>query len=313
MMLKGYDVMNETKICLLGGDTRQITMARRLAQSGFETAVWGLPHPDTDSCGADPGFVRCTDPCSAVCGCRAVILPLPATSDGIHVRCTCTEESLPLMRRELRLTDLMEMMPSGCLLLSGMPGEVLRSMARDANIPLFDYYDCETVQLRNAIPTAEGALALAMEALPVTLYGAACTILGYGRIGRRLAGVLQALGAQVTVAARSERDRCSAEISGCRICSISDFLLHPGEPDVIFNTVPVPLLDAAAMKRLPASALYMELASAPGGIEAAALRECRQRVIRAPSLPGRVAPVSAGEILAASVLEILRREGVSAP
>lgn len=302
--------MNETKICLLGGDTRQITLARHLAECGYETAVWGLVLPEG---GESPAFVRCADAESAVRGSRAVILPLPATADGVRVNCRQADGALPLARCELRLTRLMEMMPPGCLLLAGMPGDLLRAMAREANITLIDYYDCESVQIRNAVPTAEGAVALAMNALPVTIFGSDCTVLGYGRIGRRLASILHALGAHVTVAARSDRDLCQAEISGCTARPLSEFLAMPGQPDVLFNTIPAPVLTRDAMERLPASSIYIELASAPGGIEASAVKLCRQTILHASSLPGKVAPVTAGRILFASVRRILASEGVNAP
>ena len=182
--------MNDIKICVLGGDTRQLSLARHLSLSGYETAVWGLPTSDgTDTVSAycaDFGGVRCADPESAVSGSRAVILPLPATTDGVRVNCAPSERGDPTTQRELRLTHLMQILPKGVLLLAGRPGDVLRSMARDENVRLIDYYDLEEVQIKNAVPTVEGAIAIAMRELPITLFEARCTILGYGRIGKRL-------------------------------------------------------------------------------------------------------------------------------
>lgn len=303
--------MNETKICVLCGDTRQTALAYYLAQNGYETAVWGIPLPDGTTLPPFEG-VRCADPESAVTGSRVVILPLPATTDGVRVHSPALAHEDVSMRREIRLTHLIASLSGDVLLLAGRPGEVLRSMARDANIRLIDYYDSEAVQVKNAVPTAEGALALAMEALPITIHGARCTVLGYGRIGRRMSQILYALGARVTVAARSERDLSSAAISGCTALSLYDFLLTPGRPDVIFNTIPVPLLTEEILARLPPGTVYVELASAPGGIAAEAETRCAQRIIKAPSLPGKVAPYTAGRILFETIVEILESEGIRA-
>ena len=50
------------------------------------------------------------------------------------------------------------------------------------------------------MPTAEGAIQLAMEELPITLHGARVLVIGYGRLGRVLADRLAGLKARVSVA-----------------------------------------------------------------------------------------------------------------
>jgi dipicolinate synthase subunit A len=300
--------MNEIKICLLGGDRRQIALARTLGEKGYECALWGVFPPG----GTGETFtgVRCADAQSAVTGSRAVILPLPATADGVRVHCPLPDHTLPEARQELRLTHLMEMVPHGVPLLAGRPGDVLRTMARDAGLRLIDYYEREEVQIRNSVPTAEGALALAMRELPVTVFGAPCTVLGYGRVGRRLSEILRALGAQVTVAARSLRDLSWAAVSGCRVRPLPEYLRQPDACAVLFNTIPTPVVDEECMDRLPPDALCIELASSPGGFTPQALKNSRQRILRAPSLPGAVAPDSAGRILGEAIARILEEEGV---
>jgi len=307
--------MNHTKICLLGGDTRQTSLANYLAEEGYETAVWALPTPENSSC--PPGmsrecsFVKCADAASAVLGSRAVILPLPASLDGVRLNCPVFEKESPTMRRELRLTSLISMLPPGTLLFAGMPGEVLRTMARDANIRLIDYYDSEAVQIKNAVPTAEGALSLAMSKMPITLHGSSAAVLGFGRIGRCLSSLLRAMGAHVCVAARSEKDLSWASVSGCRTVSFADFLENPGIPDVLFNTVPAPLIDTETFLKLPQHTLLIELASRPGGFTDECLKTAAQRILQAPSLPGKYAPYTAGRILYETVSGMLRREGIT--
>jgi len=314
MMRKGKKIMNDTKICLLGGDTRQTALAYYLAGKGYETAVWGIPFSENSSpggiCSGDFRGVKCSDPESAVAQSRVVILPLPATTDGVRLNCPAAENTPPLMRKELRLTSLLSMLNDGMLLLAGKPGEVLRSMARNANVRLIDYYDDEALQIKNAIPTAEGAIALAMNELPVTLFGTSCCILGYGRIGKRLSEILRALGAKVKVAARSERDLCYAALSGCEVQEIHDFLKSPGQVQVLFNTIPVQLIGKEVLCKLKDNTLLIELASAPGGFVPEALKQCGCRFIRAASLPGKVAACTAGRILFETIDKILEREGI---
>ena len=55
---------------------------------------------------------------------------------------------------------------------------------------------------RNAVATAEGAIAEAVLHSDGTLHGAACLVIGFGRVGLALAQRLRGLSAHVTVAAR---------------------------------------------------------------------------------------------------------------
>ena len=64
------------------------------------------------------------------------------------------------------------------------------------------------------MPTAEGAIQLAMEELPITLHGARVLVIGYGRLGRVLADRLAGLKARVSVAARRYADLAWAENCG---------------------------------------------------------------------------------------------------
>ncbi len=160
---------------------------------------------------------------------------------------------------------------------------------------LRDYYDREEVALRNAAITAEGALALALEKTERTLLGSRVLILGGGRIAGALWTRLRALGAEVTVYARSPAQRTAAEIAGCR--SLDRLPEKPEGYHILFNTVPAPILPAAAK-----GTLNIELASAPGGF-----RDPAGAVI-ARGLPGKTAPFSAAEVLHSSVQAILREE-----
>ena len=306
--------MNNTKICVLGGDTRQLTLAQCLARSGYETALWGLPYPDSNDtvsayCG-NHNCVRCADPESALRGSSAVILPLPSTVDGVRVNCPTIHTSDVKNGTDLRLIRLMEWMPKSALLLAGKATDLMRSMAREENIRIIDYYDLEEIQMKNAIPTVEGAIEIALKELPITLFESECIILGYGRIGKRLAHILRALGANVTVCARSEKDLTGARIVGCKALRLSDFQANPCASDVLFNTIPTNILTAEMLEVLPKRTLIIELASAPGCMDTRTQKKCRQKFIRASSLPGKIAPITAGRILFESIEQILKQEGV---
>lgn len=292
-----------TRQCLavLGGDARQIAMARRLGENGYRVCVWGLGDC-RDSVGAAEIFERWED---AVQKAEAVLLPLPASSDGVWVSCPLGGEAY-----SLRISALLGKM-QGKTLYGGRLSEEFRRQSESFGIATVDYFLSESLQLRNAVPTAEGALAIAMRELPVTVDGLNCAVIGYGRIGKLLAHKLKALGASVTVYARRKEVRTEAEVNGHKTQPLFDC---DGEPTLkalpencraVFNTVPKWIFSKTVLEFVPKNCILIDLASAPGGIDTRAAQELGLRTVWGTALPGKCTPESAGDILAQTVMELL--------
>lgn len=173
---------------------------------------------------------------------------------------------------------------------------------------LRDLYGTEPLTTANAVSTAEGAIQTAMEASDITLHGAACLVLGFGRIGKVLAQKLHGLSANVTIAARKPGDRALAEALGLHSEEIGLYPKGLEQYDYIFNTVPAPVLTEAQLAELTPQCVLTELASAPGGFS----RDfCMQRGLSCcycPGLPGKCAPRTAGSLYAQSILTLLQTE-----
>ena len=161
--------------------------------------------------------------------------------------------------------------------------------------PSARYARREEYRIANARLTAEGAIALLR---PETgLSGAHVLLLGYGRIARLLARELQKAGALVTAAARSAEQRAWAEAEGVEALPLDALSGALGRFDVIIGTIPAPVLTEPLLALVREDAVLLELASAPGGIDAAAAHERDLRYIRAPGLPAKYAPERAAVIL----------------
>ena len=290
----------DMKLAVLGGDRRQLAMAARLASYGYGVVAWGFgdtPMPN--------GVSSVSHWRDAVSAADAVILPLPASADGVRVHCPLHESDT-----FLRMTTLLDAV-SGKRLFGGRLSESVRNIADQKGVIWTDYFESELLQLQNAVPTAEGAIEIALRELPITLHGCGTAIIGYGRIGRALGSRLSALGAKVTVYARSREQRALAVICHhvakplviCdgKSCPADDF------PDtrVIFNTVPGRILTRDILGKIPRNCLLIDLASAPGGIDQVAANELGFRSIWGTSLPGKCAPESAGIIIAESLHSML--------
>ena len=153
---------------------------------------------------------------------------------------------------------------------------------------------------KNAMITAYCALELAQSQLSVTWEDCPVLILGWGRIGKCLGSLLKALGAQVSIAARKEADLAMIAALGCdgRDIGSLDYILRRYR--VIFNTVPSPILSKAQAGLCREDCILVELASSPG-MEA-------PNIIDGRGLPGKLAPESAGKLIARTIMGLWARE-----
>ena len=290
------------KLALIGGDLRQMVTAKTLAADGYEVAVYAM-----DTYAGDWGNVtRAADLQSAVGGADLVVLPLPVTQDDERLHC-------PLTRHTILLTEVFEALQTGQRVVGGKISTQVYTLAKQFGIRITDYLSREELAVANAVPTAEGALAIAMAEVPYTIHGARCLILGYGRVAKALAKTLSAVGAIVTVAARKPQDLAWIDVGGQIPLPFS--VLTDGDTpldyEIVFNTVPEQIVGANLLSRLPEDVLLLDLASAPGGIDHDWAKAHGYHVIWALSLPGKTAPVTAGRIISDSIRYMLKEEAES--
>lgn len=174
----------------------------------------------------------------------------------------------------------------GTLILAGRPGMPVRMAAREAGLPLIDYFLRPELECLNAVPTAEGCLELLLRLRERTIWESGFLVLGYGRVGRAVARRLVLLGGH----------------GDAPLTALPTLL--PGF-DAVINTIPAPVLPRALLQQLPGGALIIDLASLPGGTDFAAAEELGLHAEHALALPGRCAPQTAGALIAQTVLAIL--------
>lgn len=251
-----------------------------------------------------PGVCRYTEDMplkTALNNADIVILGLPVSTDGETI-------SAPQLLRPILMNDLFRMMSGRQLLIGGKFGEKAKALLDVYGIRYVDYLCREEFEIANAVPTAEGAVQIAMEELPITLHSSCVIVTGYGRIGKYLSGVLRSLGAEVTVFARKQADFALIRAAGMQGAPYSLLPEAAACADVVFNTVPARVINGDALRAMRGG-LIIELAAAPGGVDLSAAAENNVRVIRAGGLPGKVAPVTAGEIIKETIYNIFREMG----
>lgn len=274
---------------VIGGDERMKYLAQSIAADGYPVCVCGL-----EKLGTCRGAAECDLPQLAAKS-SVILLPLPATKDGLFL-------NAPYAENEIRLDDDFARFFLHKTVCGGMLQRLTASSSLWREIEPEDYYRREELAVGNAIPTAEGAVGIAIREYPGTINGAKCLITGFGRIGKNLAIILRGMGAEVFCAARKKADLMQMRAFGVQPLTYREISRRF---DLIFNTVPAKVLTSPVLMQQTRDTLIIELASAPGGTDLKRAEELHLHVIDAPSLPGRVAPKTAAEYIKEAVYNIL--------
>lgn len=285
------------KIFLMaGGDARFIHLANRLAEGKKIYAV-GFENPD--------GFsdkVRYL-PCLSSLKEQPdfLILPMPVSRDGSVL-------NAPLSREKIPLSQLLDLCHRQTLVLGGKVPDVLTKACSERGLEVIDYLSREELAVKNAVLTAEGALQLAMEELPVAMAGLEVLLTGYGRVSRCCRKIFAGAGCRLTVAARSFKDLAWAEAEGATSIPLSSLEKALPNCQLLINTVPAPVIGRRELELLPPTSLVVDLA--PGSVDLTAAEQIGIRALAAPSLPGKVAPVSAAAAIAETLDNIFMERGL---
>lgn len=284
--LKGFTV------AMLGGDAREMTLARALAERGAAVKTLGIPADGEN-------IIACSLPEECLNGANALVLPVPGVKESMRLHAAYLENPPEITG------ELLALLPKDTPVLVGMAREPLRRLVKQAGLRLVELMQMEEVAILNSIPSAEGAVQMAMEKMPVTIHGSRCLVFGFGRTAQTLAQLLDAMCAQTTVAARNPAQLARAEAMGLHTIHLSELSTCLRQLDVIFNTIPAPVITGSVLQQLTPATLIIDLASAPGGTDFTAAARLGIEALLAPGLPGKVAPRTAGLLLARVVPRVL--------
>ena len=288
---------NELTFWVVGGDMRQARLAELLSADGHTVHTFAL-----EELGPLAG-VKQEESLREMELADCVVLPLPAAGEGGGL-------NTPLSGAVHPLAEVFDALRPGQVVCAGRVDPDTAALAAEWGLTLYDYFAREELAVANAVPTAEGAIQIAMEELPITLHGARALVIGYGRLGRALAPRLAGLGARVSVAARKYADLAWAESFGFGTEHTGQLRPWLCGYDLVINTVPARVLGEAELAELRPDCLVIDLASKPGGVDLDAAARLGKKVVWALSLPGKVAPVTAGRAIRTAIYNILSELGV---
>ncbi|HOQ16260.1 MAG TPA: dipicolinate synthase subunit DpsA [Defluviitaleaceae bacterium] len=286
------------RFAVIGGDLRQIKLINLLASKGYQVNMFGFDNKNIDS-----GVNLFNNIRELISDADIIVGPIPCSRDNKTVYSDYLDSSI-------MLEDIFKNISEDKIFMAGSITPQIKEIAEQYPFKVIDLLEREELAILNAIPTAEGAILYAMGNSEITIHGSKCLVLGFGKCGKVLAHKLKGLDADLTVEARKAEDLALIKSYGYKALYLQDLEKFIGDYDFIFNTIPALILNRDLLQKIKKSALIIDIASKPGGVDYSAAKELGIQAILAPSLPGKVAPESAALIIYETILNVIRDMGV---
>lgn len=272
-------------IGIIGGDERSVFLKECLEQDDYVVKTFGVFEDDYTNL---EEFLR---------GTIYVVGGIPFSRDDYTI-------NMPNCKNKVSVENLFNSMKECKNLVAGSFSENIKLLAEKHNIKLYDFLDDEDFTIYNAIPTAEGAIKIAIEEHSGTIHSSKSLILGFGRIGKVLADMIKGLNGNVYVAARKKEVFAWIKTMGYIPVSYKDLPTILPKTDILFNTVPSLLIKKEELMVMKKDSLIIDLASKPGGIDFEIAKELGIKTNWALGLPGKVSPKSVAQYMMEKIKNI---------
>jgi dipicolinate synthase subunit A len=287
------DIGKTMSYLIIGGDDRLVELANIFSGKGCKVYTHGMERA-ANCLGESVESLE-----EAVAKSDVIIGPIPFSKETNMVNSLYSENPIEIDKL------------FGCItpdkkLFFGAMNRNSRERAEQFNIKYVDYHQDESYQIFNAIPTAEGAIALMISETDTSLFDSNVLVLGYGRIGNLLSEYTRFLGANVYVEARKEADLTWIKTKGMKEVPLVELENFVGHMDIIVNTVPAMMLDDRMLELMKKNVLLIDLASLPGGIDFQAAKARGIKAIHALGIPGKIAAKSAAKYIYDTVTSKLK-------
>lgn len=309
---KGKNFLVPMKTAIIGGDLRQIYLARYFQELGFPIMVYGndasyynLSQKELDEFHLSTTIASSLE--QLITENTLLLCPIPLTKDHktIFTQPFLQEKNV-LRKQELTLEHFLSLLTKDHMLFGGGIPSYITEHCNTSSIPIYDLMKQDTVAIENAIATAEGTILEAIARSPIILHKSKCLVLGYGRCAKVLADKLKALHAHVTICARKKEALALSNAFGFETLSLSSLEFQIESYDFIFNTIPSMILSKSLLEQVNPAVTIIDIASAPGGTDFDVANTLGRNASLCLGLPGKYAPKTSASILLNAICSILQ-------
>jgi dipicolinate synthase subunit A len=270
-------------VAVLGGDKRMLEHIRQARAAGAKVQHFGVA-PGADEaagCPASPTLA------AAVKGARILSCPIPGVGTDDSLYAGFTSEKLWMT------TEVLAGAAPGAMLFSGRITPKMTEWAAPTTVKMIAYGEDDPLAILHAVPTAEGAIRVAIENTEHTILGLPVLCFGLGRVGISVVQAFEAMKAKVTLALRNPSQLARAWAMNTTALPMAEIAKRIGEFPLIVSSSSGMVLPEALLALVNPEALIIDLCSPPGSVDFAAAERLGRRVIWARSQAGS-APRTSG-------------------
>lgn len=290
-------MLSNKNILIVGGDSRYIEIINQLSNKNANIIIVGFDQLTFSSSNIyNIHFNKV-----AFKNIDILLLPVAGITKTGKVNITFSDEKDIYINEEI-----IRQLPDHCVIYTGTTNPFLTGLAKAYKKQLVCLFDRDDLAVLNSIPTAEGALQIAMEETEQTIHNSKVLVLGFGRVGMTVARLFSAVGAQVSVCARNPTALARNIEMGLTPIKIEKLKQSIISADICINTIPHIIINNNILSAMDKATLIIDLASTPGGTNFDAAKENGIKTIHALGLPGKVAPITAGNVLGKTLIQLIK-------
>ena len=173
----------------------------------------------------------------AVKGARIISCPIPGVGDDDALYAKFTTERLWLT------TEVLKGAAPGAMLFTCWSTPRMDEWAKGTPVEIIAYGEDDALSILHAVPTAEGAIRVAIENTEDTILGMKVLCLGLGRVGISVVQAFEGLKARVTLAARNPAQLARAWAMNADPVELADLGERIGEFPLIVSSASGRVLD----------------------------------------------------------------------
>lgn len=275
--------MDKRNILFIGGDERQIFCATQLYNCGYEVSVFGFEEYSS----LPKELMVYSNLKIAIILADIIVLPTPFLIDGAL--------NSPYSQNSVTSDYILKFLDNEKIVFGGKFNVNFTRALTEKGVEYYDFLLDESVNIKNAYLTAEGAVKLMMDSSKSALFSKKVLITGFGRISKNLIHLLSAFKTNITVCARKKSDLTWARLLGCKSVIINA-LNDLSEYDFIINTVPAKIFKNSLIENFTGA--YLDLAPV--------ISLNTKNYIKYSGVPGKYAPASSGKIFSDYILLCLK-------
>ena len=284
-------------VAVVGGDGRMLEIMRQARAAGATVKSYGCAPGAQEAAGRPPAGALA----EAVKGATLIVGPVPglAPDDALYA---------PFAGEKLYLTpDVLRGAQPGALLVLGRAKPGIAKAASAAGVRAIGFGDDDALAILHAVPTAEGALKVAIENTETTILGCPTLCIGMGRVGMSVAQIFKAVQADVTLCARNPSQLARAWAMGLRTLHLNDLQEHVGNFPLIVSSASGMVLTQEVLARARPDAVIIDLCSPPGSVDFESAKALGRQVIWARGQAG-TAPRTSGFNEWQVIMRVVRAE-----